>query len=555
MPIASSEPEVSLMLCRFTLLLVCALALAACQLGAGPQPARGGQPSGELRWSLEGISDLPSIDPARSGGSQANAVIGMVFGGLVRLDRELKVQPDGAESWTVSEEGTVYTFKIRSGLQFADGTPVTAGDFAYSINRALAPETKSFGAPSQLRHIVGALDVTEGRAGAASGVEAPDDRTLVIRLDLPIAYFLAQLTYPYTFVLPRALVDSAGPTWFERAYGTGPFKIKRWDHGKQIELEANTRYWRGAPGIATIRMPIFQDSEVAYQRYRAGELDIMGSQQNGVPADRVAEVSGLPDFRTSPGTTIRYIGFNNQLPPFNNEFVRAAFALAADKRALTEQVLAGTVVPTDRILPVGFPGSQIPVRGQSFDPVGARQALGLAGFVSGQGLPPITFTYAIEGDNQKVVEALRDDWRDTLGVNVTLEPLELEAFIAGLDTTRLSPDKGLQMYLSVWGADYPDPHNFISQQLRSDSPYNNGHWSDPEFDSLVGRADTMGGQDQIDQRLSLYAQAEQIALDTVGWLPLYNTKLNVLVRPTIQGLYFTPQGIVADDWGQVRIGQ
>jgi peptide/nickel transport system substrate-binding protein/oligopeptide transport system substrate-binding protein len=539
---------------RFLLLLLAAL-LAGCLPGGGTgRNATSIPPGGELRWSLEGVNDVSSIDPAKPGDTQGNTLINLVFGGLVLLDENLTVQPDCAEGWTVSADGTTYTFTIRNGLRFATGDTVTAGDFAYAINRTLAPATESFGAPSQLRHIAGAVDMIEGRATEVSGVRVVNDRTLEIRLDQPIAYFLALLTYPYTFVVPRALVES-GPDWPDRAYGTGPFKVKQWEHGKQILLERNPNYWRGPAGVDAVRLPFFPDSEVAYQQYRAGNLDIMGSQQNGVPAVRVAEVRGLPDFRTASAATVRYVGFNNTRPPFDNVYVRQAFALAVDREALVRDTLAGTAVATGRILPPGFPGSQNAVKGQSFDPNAARTTLGLAGYLTGQELPAVTLTYGQEGDNQRVVEALVGFWRANLGVNVQVQALALNDFSAQLDVTQRDPERGLHFYLSVWGADYPDPQNFLSQQLLTGTANNNGHWSNGTFDELAQQADTMGGQDQAEQRMTLYARAEQLALDEVGWLPLYTPQLNVLVRPNVAGLFFTPQGIIAPNWTEVRIAR
>src|SRR5690349_21370481 len=167
-------------------------AVATVTAASTSTPASSAQaPADTLRWSLEGISDLSSIDPAKPGDAPTITVINLIFGGLIRLDDKLEVQPDNATEWKVSDDGTTYTFTIRDGLMFADGTPVTAADFAYSINRALAPETASHGAPFQLGHIVGAQDVVDGKAKQASGVRAVDDKTLEIKLDGPLAYFLS----------------------------------------------------------------------------------------------------------------------------------------------------------------------------------------------------------------------------------------------------------------------------------------------------------------------------------------------------------------------------
>ncbi len=512
-----------------------------------PQPAG---PRQTLRWSIEGVSELPGLDPAKPGNSQSTLVMNLVFGGLVKLDAELKVIPDAAEKWDVSPDGKTYTFHLRPDLKFADGSPATAADFAYSINRALAPETASYGAPFQLGHIVGAQDVVNGKAKEASGVRVVDPHTLEITTDQPLAYFLSQLTYPYTFAVPRALIEKEGSKWEDQAYGTGPFRVKEWKHGQQITLEANPYYWKGRVPIAEIQMPFIQDSDTAFQLYRTGELDIMGSQQNGVPAAHIPEVNFFPDFHQAASLAVRYVGFNNKKAPFDNPKIRRAFAMATDKITLAEKVLGGSVGALDRILPPSIPGSEFPINALPYDPAAARNELAAAGFPDGQGLPPLKLTYGAEGDNERVATALQGMWQDNLGVKVTLEPLELATFSKSLDTTFLEPEKGNQFYLSIWGADYPDPQNFISQQLQCKSPNNNGHWCNEEFDKVTAQADTE--INDYSKRMRLYNKAEQMAVDEVGWLPLYAPRLNVLIKPYVSGLAFTGQGIMIPDWTAVR---
>jgi oligopeptide transport system substrate-binding protein len=549
------------------LFLVAALALSACggapsRTNPTPPTATGvpatvapaaAAPPDTLRWSLEGISDLPSLDPARPQGIQSTTLINLVFSGLIRLDERLEVQPDGAESWETSADGTVFTFKLREDLKFGNGDAVTAADFVYSINRALQPETASFGAPSQLGRIVGAQEVVDGTTREASGVKALNARTLEITLDAPLAYFLAQLSYPYTFVVPKALVES-GADWQRQAYGTGPFKVEAVQGGEAVDLVANEHYRGGPPGIARVHMPFSPDSETAFQRYLAGELDIMGNRDNPVPSGRIAEVQSRPDFRSTALLTTRYIGFNNRRPPFDDVAVRRAFALAVDKAAIAEGPLDGTVLPADRILPEGMLGTSFPITPLGYDPAAARQELEAAG-LDGASFPPVKLSYAVEGDNATVVEALVAAWKENLGVEVTAEALPLDEFIAKLDRTYFAPEAAdsLDLYLSVWGADYPDPQNFLSQQLTTGVRNNNGGFSDADFDRLVAEADRLSERSQIERRLQLYNQAEQIAIDKVGWLPLFYPRLNLLLNPRVEGLRVTPNGLVAPEWAQVTL--
>jgi ABC-type transport system substrate-binding protein len=532
-------------------LILILLVLSACS-AAPAKPTV--EPGGTLRWSLEGISDLTALDPVRSVDYQSTIVRGLIFAGLVRLDADLNVVPDGAASWTVSADGTRYIFTLRENLRFGDGTPVTADDVVYTLTRAIAPATGSPFASAYLSGIAGAAALAGGAATDLAGVEALDPQRVAITLTSPQAYFLAQLSYSPSFLVPRSLVES-GADWPERAFGSGPFRLREWQRGRQVVLEANEHYWQGRPGIDTIELPFSSDAGLALDRYLRGELDVMGNVQAGVPSARLAEVRTNPGLRTTSAAVVRYIGFNNQRPPFDNAFVRQAFAQAVDKTSLTQQVLAGAATPAQRILPPAFPGTQLAVEPLAFDPVGARSALGLAGYLSGASLPPIIFSYADEGDNRRVADALQAFWRDTLGIDVVLEPLALGDFVNRLDTTTLDPTapQSLQFYLSTWGADYFDPHNFLSLQLRSDSPFNNGRWTNARFDELTLQADQLSAVSDANERFRLYNEAEQIAVREVGWLPLFYPQVNVLLSPNVSGLAFTPGGVIADDWTAVRV--
>jgi oligopeptide transport system substrate-binding protein len=538
------------------LTLVTALAALA---GCVGQPPRAQEPSGTLRWSLEGVSDITRLDPARLGGNQSNIPVYLIFGGLVRINDRLQVVGDGAERWQISQDGLVYTFTLRRDLRYGNGDPVTAQQFADSFARAIAPDTGTGFALTFLANVIGAADVAAGRADSIAGVKALDDQTLQITLDSPRGYFLSQLTYGLMYLSPPAIGD--GEEWLSNAYGTGPFRVKSRDPGKGLVLEGNPYYWAGPPGVKEVTFSFFPTTGAALTAYQAGQLDIMGSVQAGVPAERLDEVRDVPGFQTINTTVTRYIGFNNAVAPFNNVFVRQAFAQSVDKDALASRVLGGTVAAADRILPQGFPGSSQGIEPLGFDPVNARAALGLAGYVSGADLPPVALTYD-QGDVDvvRVAEALQAGWRDTLGIDVRLEPVPVETLIARLDAMiadPADPDTAMQMYVSVWGADYPDPQNFISLQLHSQSPYNNGHWENAEFDRLTDEADRLSAEQDKDERYKLYRDAEQIAINEVGWLPLYNPQVTLVIRPTVTGLVptVTPQGILAADWTKVRVAE
>jgi peptide/nickel transport system substrate-binding protein/oligopeptide transport system substrate-binding protein len=511
---------------------------------AGPQPARAAE--GKLLWSVEGISELPTLDPAKATDSQSFLVIDFLYGKLVKLDKDLKVTPDLAEKWTISPDGLTYTFTLRD-VKFSDGTPITAEDVVFSLNYAFDANTGGSNASYYLSGIVGVDNYVQGKANDIAGASAPDSKTVVLKIGAPSAVFLSQLTFGFR-VISKAQATT-NKDWAQNPVTSGGFAVKEWKHNQSIAVQPNPGYWQQA-SIAEIDFLFIQDSETAYQLYKTNGLDIMGSQQNGVPAANIAEASQLPDFKQAASLATRFVSFNNAVKPFDDVNVRRAFALAVDKKTLAEKALAGAVTPADRILPPGMPGTELAVKPLAFDAAAAKKALADAGYTP-ETLPPVTITYGTEGDNERVLTFLQAMWKDNLGVTVKLEPMELAKFSDTLTATYKDPKTGgIQAYYSIWGADYPDPQNFLSQQLHTDVGNNNGHWTDKEFDTLVDKADVLTGDDA--QRMKLYQQAEQIAIDKVGWLPIFYPKTNVLIKPSVQGVIITGNGIAIPDYSKLK---
>ncbi len=528
---------------------VISMLLASC--GSAPASATGGT----LRWSLEGVNELPALDPPLAGASQSVGVISLVFEGLVRLDSNLNVLPAGAESWDVKDGGKTFIFHIRKGLKFANGDPVTADDFAYSLNRAFSPDFANGNAGYYLSNIVGSTDVTQGKAKTITGVKVIDPQTLEIDLQIPSVYFLYQLTFPASFVVSKKAVEANPTTWTDTAFGTGAFMVKEWKHNQSVTLVPNPNYWLGKPQLQEIDMPFILDPATALKLYQTGELDIMGTYN--FPTDQISAVSKSPEFKQFNQFFVAYIGFNNAKAPFNDVRVRQAFAKAVDKATLINKVLESAVVQADTIIPPGMPGfNQASTQIQALNVADAKKLLADAGFADGKGFPKIAFTINNQDPNfAKIAAALQQMWKENLGVDVDINTEELAKFNDDLTATANNPTDpaALNFYISVWGADYPDPQNFVSQQLRTDVGNNNGHYSNVEFDKLVDQADVETDQAK---RLSLYQQAEQIALTEVGWLPLYYGKANLLMRATVSGLVVTPQGIFPkDDWTKVMVGK
>lgn len=512
-------------------------------------PASGSQ---VLRWALEGIGEPSTLDPAKAGDSPVVFSTGLIFRGLIQLDAQLRVIPDGAESWTVSDDTKVYTFKIRKGLVFSDGSPVTAEDAAFSITRSLDPKVGGGNGGYYLSNILGAEDFSAGKSDKLDGVKALDAQTLQITLKNPSAYFLYQLNFITGYILSKKNVTEGGEKWYEKPIGTGPFVLKEWQHNQKLILAPNANYWPGAPNqLKEVHLVFYggdQGSTTAFNDYQTGAVDVIGSfGQNPIPSQFVPQVKDLPDFRSAPQFVVRYLGFNNKIAPFSDVKVRQAFAQSIDKSQLIKLLGEASVRAQDRILPGGIPGSELKVDGLPFDAAKAKQLLTDAKF---DAATKVSISYGTEGDNAKVLEFLQQQWKENLGIEVTLEPLELQTFSQRLTDTYTKPEEGLQAYYSVWGADYPDPQNWISQQLRTDVGNNNGHYSNAEFDKLVDAADVEVKDPKA--RLEAYNKAEQLAVTEVGWLPLFSPNANAMVKPYVTGLVFTGAGIVIPDWSAVR---
>jgi ABC-type oligopeptide transport system substrate-binding subunit len=536
------------------LILILGILLTACAPPANT-PTSTSASGGILRWSLEGINELPALDPPLAGASQSVGVISLVFEGLVRLDSSLNIAPAGAESWDVKDGGKTFIFHIRKGLKFANGDPVTAQDFAYSLNRAFGPDFANGNAGYYLSNIVGSTDVTEGKAQSVTGVKVIDPQTLEVDLQNPSVYFLYQLTFPASFVVPKKAIDANPQNWTDTAYGTGPFMVKEWKHNQSITLVPNPNYWLGKPQLQEIDMPFIQDPATALKLYQTGELDIMGTYN--FPTDQISTVSNDPAFHQVNQFFVTYIGFNNVKSPFKDVKVRQAFAKSVDKDTLVNKVLEGAVLRADTIIPPGMPGfNAAAAKIQALNVEEAKKLLSDAGYPNGDGFPKVALSINNQDPNYaKIAAALQQMWKQNLGVNIDINTEELAKFNDDLTAMANKPDDpaAFDFYISVWGADYPDPQNFVSQQLRTGVGNNNGHYSNPEFDKLVDQADV---EPDLPKRLPLYQQAEQIALTEVGWLPLYYGKADLLIRPTVNGLVVTPQGIFPkEDWTKVTVGK
>lgn len=481
-------------------------------------------------------SDPPTLDPALVSDTTSMGIVAEVFSGLVTLNTDLRLEPDLAESWEISSDGTVYTFKISENAKFHNGKQVTATDFKWSLERAANPQTVSPVAETYLNDIVGVMDVIEGRASEITGIKVIDDRTLQITIDAPKAYFLAKLTYPTAFVVDRENVESGGQTWTDEINGTGPFKLKEYKIGERIVLERFDNLDENAGGVDLIVMNLAGGQSMAM--YENNEIDITGVGlfdlervlDPNEPLNRELVIAP-PDF------SISYIGFNTQMAPFDDVKFRQALNHAIDKKLIAEEVLSNLVTPAYGILPPGFPGYNDQLEGLRYDSELAKQLLAESKYSDGATRPRIVVTVPGRGGSVGLdMEVILEMWRQVLGVEVEIQQVEWATYLEDLNQNKFQAFAGLG-----WEADYPDPQDFLDILFHSDSKLNHGKYSNGQVDLILENARI--NPDPVD-RVELYQDAEQLIVTDAAWVPLwFEGERHVLIKPYVKGYRLTPMTV------------
>lgn len=511
-------------------------------------PAAKAGPSGAIIFPNIGITEPPTTDPAMAGDGNSMQVVNLVYSGLIKQDKDLRPAPDAATKWEVSKDGLVYTFHLRPDIKFSDGTQATAEDFAYSINRALSPALKSANARTYLGNIKGAKDVAEGKADKVAGVKVLDPLKLEITLEKPISFFLDTFTICTASVVKKAAVEAnkGDFTKVETNVGTGPFMIKEWKHNSEMVLVPNPHWYGGKVRIAEYRMPFVKDAATAYKMYQTDQAHL-----TTVPLDNLADAEKAPDFLKAPRLRTATLVINTKQAPFNNLKLRQALAHALDKATIDNVVLKGQMAPISGIIPPGMAGHNLNVKGYEFSKEKAKTLLAEAGYPEGKGLPAITLTYPTGGpdpDPARTVTVMQQMWKE-VGIDVKLNGMDFSAFIKARN------EHSLPFIYTGWGADWPHPQNYLSLLLRSGMGTNWCEYSNPQYDKLVDEADVTFADEK--KQMALYAEAEQIAISDVAWIPIGSHVRMLRMKQGIQGFVPYPSwtlGVMAPDWSKVTVG-
>ncbi len=487
---------------------------------------------GEYRVPLE--SEPISLDPARFSGIYAMNVAANLFDGLVEFDSNLNVVPAIAKVWKISRDRRTYTFRLRNGVRFHNGREVTADDFVYSFSRILNPEIKS-PAASMFQNILGARAYRQGESKTINGLRAKDKNTLIIELEEPFTPFLSILAMVNAKVVPK---EAIAKDFGKHPIGTGPFRFRSWQPGKEILLEANGDYFDGRPYLDILRFSIYPNIEwdKVFADFEKGSLE-----QSIIPKSKYDEFMAKGDLKNAniiskPGLNIVYIGMNNTVAPLKDSRVRQAIIYAVDREKISLEITKRGSVPAKGILPPGIAGYNPHLEGYPYDPGKARKLLKEAGYPEGRGLSPIEIWTVSKAESVKSELQEYKRYLSKVGIHLVIKVAKnWKEFIKRIN------EKQAPMFYAAWYADFPDPDNFLYVLSHSKSRTNRMGYNNPEVDKLLEQA---RGELDYMKRVEQYREIEKIVINDAALICQHVNSFNYVFQPWVKGVKMSHLGVI-----------
>jgi oligopeptide transport system substrate-binding protein len=443
-----------------------------------------------------------------------------------------EIRPLAAESWTVSEDGLTYTFKLREGLMWSDGVPLTSGHFRDAWLRHIDPATASYSA-DDFSVIAGAPAFLAGESTdpATIGIAAPDDLTLEVTLSAPAPFFLRLVGSNAFFPIRLDKLEEFGDQWMEAGnfVGNGPYMLETWDHDQRMVMVKNPNYtgaWADTRNVDRIEYTILQDPwSMAVLPYEAGEIDV--AVVPPTEYDRVindAELSQQLQSLPIAGAVI--VVFDTKNAPTDDVRVRQALAMALDYDVLANNVLRGAFEPATSFSPPSLtsyePGSRMATNVEA-----AKALLAEAGYPDGAGFPAFDlYHWSLERESL-LAQAMQAMWQEALGISVNLNPLEVQAMRDYRVSRSTEP---FNAYIALNWAGIPDPREFHNAQLDPDGNVRHSRYDNPEYVELIRTALV---ETDPEVRADLYQQAEALVNQEVPILSVIYEARNWLVRPGV----------------------
>ena len=506
------------MITRRSVVLVAVLAVLSV---AGSVAA---QPAGTLVVGL--VAEPVNLDPAQVTDLNSNRVGRRVVETLVTFPEErTEVVPGLAESWTISKDGLQYTFKLRKGITFHDGTPFNAAAVKFSIERQINPDHPA--------NKLGKYPFANYFFGNVKAVEVLSDDRVAFLLKEPRASFLAVLTAGAASMVSPTAVMKAGQDYPSAPVGTGPFKFGSWDRGQRVVLEKNPAYWKGPVKYERVVFRPIVEDQARLTELLTGQLDLIV----GVPSDFVAQLETNPKINLlkQTGVHVWYLGINNQKKPLDDRRVRQALNYAVNKEAIVRDVLKGTGTLSKGPVQPNTWGADAGLKAYPYDPARAKKLLAEAGYPNGF---TTTLWVPESGSGMQAPVAMSTVIQSNLkavGVNVTMQTMEWGAYLAKLRS------KEQELFALSWMAGMEDPDMVMYPLLHSSQWTPNGPnralYKNETFDKLLTEARHTTDQAK---RATLYKQAQKILIEDAPWIFIDHEIQLAAMAKRVQGFKLHP---------------
>ena len=499
--------------------------------------------------------DVESIDPALNSAVDGANYILYAFENLLKIDKEGKVVPGLAEKYEISDDQLTWTFHLRDGLKWSDGSDFTAEDFVYSWQRMVDPNVAAPYAQTVLGMVEG-YDEAIGKPDAEGNttidpdptklkVEAPDDKTLIVHMAKPTPYFDKLAAFVSLSPVKKDVVEANPDGWSidPKTYiSTGPFKLTDWKPGSYLMFEKNENYWDAdSVKLDGIKCLLMEDQNAAFSAYESGDALMIKS----IPTQEITTLKERADYYLDPILGTYYLDLNNTLDEFKDSRVREALSLALDRKYVSEVITSGTYTPATGFVSEGVTdwdgtvwqdnitdsSAYINVEDHAGNLVKAKELLKEAGYENGVGLPEMVYSTNDASYHKKIAEYLQQAWGE-LGLKVEVNIVEWKSF------TPQRRSGNYQIARDGWVMDYNDPSNILELALTGNGN-NNAKYSNPEFDALMEKAAT---EKDPQTRFGYFHQAEDLMMKDTAMVPLLYYNDFYLQSDKITGSWHSPDG-------------
>ncbi|HEY7899278.1 MAG TPA: ABC transporter substrate-binding protein [Gemmatimonadaceae bacterium] len=480
--------------------------------------------------------DPRSLDPALSTDVPTGRAVSYVFDGLARFTPKAEVVPDLATSWQLASDGVTYTFHLKQGVRFHDGTHFSAADVRHSWERALDPRTQG-GRGWPLYPIQGAKEFAAGTAKSIAGLTVVDDSTIRVTLTEPFAIFPKMLAMPATAIVPMR----TPPDFGEHPIGTGPWKFVAWHHDDYLLFARNEQYHDGAPLTDSLEARIIPEQSTAEAEFEGGNVDVLQVPAQESPSWE-ANDEQRPLLQSAPSLRLIYGAINTTRGPLRDVRVRQAINLAVDRGMILKRLLGGRGTLAAGVIPPSLDGFDPSLAAYPYDSARARALLREAGYPNGIDIE----LWTSQSEQFPRIAQTIQAYLGRVGVRVKIVQRDASSM------REAARNGKTDIALKDWYADYPDAENFLYPLLHSANRGVGGNvsfFSNATFDSVVSRA----RREPDDQkRFALYRQADSLAHAQAPMLFMFFYTELYAVQPWVRG-FTVPSIFTGERWTKAYI--